>query len=232
MEKASWWRPACYIDRSYHVISRDSRVSGSGQTGNTPRRPPYTPTGSRSNSSTRIMTPKALVRTRSTTFDKAQPSRDNPHDSQSIRGSSKASTPGEGKLSAKGYFDDCDDGHTRVQRGTTTCGDGVTIHVNRPSTLYLRGRARSRDWKLVELSNAKFSRRPIRASSVGDLRQQDQRDRSDWEKKARPYVPETDLSGLTTCWRLESHLRQLRRVLCLYMNFDDLSNREYPTSLS
>ena len=99
----------------------------------------------------------------------------------------------------------------------------MTIHVNRPSILRLRGRSRSNDWEVVELSDARLGKRPIRASSVGDLRKEDRRESKDLVEKAESSIPETDLAGLATCMRLESHLRHLKRVLRLFLDFDELT---------
>ena len=170
-----------------------------------------------------MTTLKALVRKKSTNFDHAQPNYNAIQSSQSVHGSSKASTPGDTKAAVKEYFDDWDDGNITVQRGSSTYQDEVTIHVNRPAILRLCGRSRSNDWEVVELSDARLGKKPIRASSVGDFRKEDRKELKDQVEKAESFIPETDLAGLATCMRLESHLRHLKRILRLYLDFDELT---------
>ena len=216
-------RSAKYTCPTYHIITREPKVKGSGTSGSARHRPPPTPLGSRSSSGTQIVTPKALVRKKSTNFDHAQSNYSAVQSSQSFHGSSKASTPADTKTIVKEYFDDWDDGNITVQRGSSTCQDEVTIHVNRPSILRLRGRSRSNDWEVVELSDVRLGKKPIRASSVGDLRKEDRKELKDQVDKAEPFNPETDLAGLATCMRLESHLRHLKRILRLFLDFDELT---------
>ena len=216
-------RPAKYTCPTYHIITREPKVKGSGASGNARHRPPSTPLGPRSNSGSQTATPKALVRKKSTNFDHAQPNYNAVQSSQSVHGSSKASTPGDTKVAVKEYFDDWDDGNITVQRGSSTCQDGVTIHVNRPSILRLRGRSRSNDWEVVELCDARLGKKPNRASSVGDFRKEDRKEPKDQVDKAELFIPESNLAGLTTSMRLESHLRHLKRILCLFLDFDELN---------
>lgn len=220
---AHFSRPAKYTCPTYHIITREPKAKGSGTNGSARHRPPSTPLGSRSNSSSQMTTPKALVRKKSTNFEHAQPNYNAVQNSQSVHGSSKASTPGDNKAAVKEYFDDWDDGNIMVQRGSSTYQDEVTIHVNRPSILRLRGRSRSNDWEVVELSDARLGKKPIRASSVGDFRKEDRKELKDQVEKAESFIPETDLAGLATCMRLESHLRHLKRILRLVLDFDVLA---------
>ena len=215
--------PGKYTCPTYHIIIREPKVKGSGTSGSAWHRPPSTPLGPRSNSGTQIATPQALVRKKSTNFDHAQPNYNAVQSSQSVHGSSKASTPGDTKAAVKEYFDDWDDGNITVQRGSSTCQDEVTIRVNRPSILRLRGRSKSNDWEVVELSDARLGKRPIRASSVEDFGKEDGKELNNQLDKAEPCIPETDLAGLATCMRLESHLRHLKRVLRLFLDFDELT---------
>ena len=223
LKMAYFSRSAKYSCPTYHIIAREPKAKASGTSGSARHRPPSTPMGSRSNSSTLMTTPKALVRKNSTNFEHAQPNYNAVQSSQSAHGSSKASTPGDTKGAVKEYFEDWDNGNITVQRGYSPYEDEVTIHVNRPSILRLRGRSRSNDWEVVELSDARLGKRPIRASSVGDLRKEDRREPKDQVDKNESSIPETELAGLATCMRLESHLRHLKRVLRLFLDFDELT---------
>ena len=216
-------RSAKYTSPTYHITTREPKVKGSGTSGSTRHRPPSTPLGSRSNSSAQITTPKVLVRKKSANFDHALPNYNAIQSSQSVHGYSRASTPGDTKAAVKGYFEDWDDGNITVQRGSSTGQDEVTIHVNRPTILRLRGRSRSNDWEVVELSDARLGKKPIRASSVGDFRKQDRKELRDYVGKGEPSIPETDLAGLSTCMSLEGHLHHLQRILRLFLDFDELT---------
>ena len=220
---AHFSRSAKYTSPTYHIITREPKVKGSGTSGSARHRPPSTPLGSRSNSSAQITTPKALVRKKSTNFDHGLPSYNVVQSSQSVHGNSRASTPGDTKAAAKGYFEDWDDGNIMVQRGSSTSQDEVTIHVNRPTILRLRGRSRSNDWEVVELSDARLGKKPIRASSVGDFCKDDRKELKDHVDKVETYIPETDLAGLSRCISLEGHLRHLKRILRLLLDFEDLT---------
>ena len=215
-------KSAKYTSPTYHIITREPKVKGSGTGGSARHRPPSTPLGSRSNSSAQIITPKALVRKKSTNFDHALPNYHAVQSSQSVHGNSRASTPGDTKAAVKEYFEDWDDGNIMVQRGSTT-QDEVTIHVNRPTILRLRGRSTSSDWEVVELSDARLGKKPIRASSVGDFRKEDRKELKHHVDKGEPSIPETDLAGLSTCMSLESHLCHLKRILRLLLDFDELT---------
>ena len=220
---AHFSRSAKYSSPTYHIITREPKVKGSGTSESARRRPPSTPLGSRSNSSAQITTPKALVRKKSTNFDHALPSYNVVQSSQSVHGNSRASTPGDTKASVKGYFEDWDDANIMVQRGSSTSQDEVTIHVNRPTILRLRGRSRSNDWEVVELSDARLGKKPIRASSVGDLRKDDRKELKDHVDKDETYIAEPDLAGLSRCMSLEGHLRHFKRILRLFLVFEDMT---------
>ena len=110
-----------------------------------------------------------------------------------------------------------------VQRGSSTSQEEVTIHVNRPTILRLRGRSRSNDWEVVELSDARLGKKPIRASSVGDLRKDDRKELKDHVDRGKTYIPEPDLAGLSRCMSLEGHLRHLKRILRLFLDFEDMT---------
>ncbi|KAK0514712.1 hypothetical protein JMJ35_003329 [Cladonia borealis] len=222
-------RSAKYTCPTYHIIAREPKAKACGTSGGARHRPPSTPLGSRSSSSNQMTTPKALVRMDSTNFDDTQQNYNAVQSSQSVHGSSKASTPGDAKAAVKEYFDDCDDGNITVQRGSTPYEDEVTIHVNRPSILLLRGRSRSNDWEVVELSDASLGKNLIRASSVADFRKEYQKELKDQVDNAESFIPETDLAGLATCMRLESHLGHLKRILRLFLDFDKLSKDSYNT---
>ena len=216
-------RSAKYTCPTYHIIAREPKAKTCGTSGGAQHRPPTTPLGSRPNSSTHLTTPNALVRKNSTSFDDTQPYCKAVQSSQSVHRSSKASTPGDIKAAVKEYFDNWDDGNITVQRGSSPYDDEVTIHVNRPSMLLLRGRSRSNDWEVVELSDARLGKTPTRASSVADFRKEYRRELKDQVDNAESLIPETDLAGLATCMRLESHLGHLKRILRLFLDFDKLS---------
>lgn len=216
-------RSAKYTSPTYQIITREPKVKGSGTSGSTRHRPPSTPLGSRSSSSAQITIPRALVRKKSANFDHALPNYNGIHSSQSVHGNSRASTPGDTKAPVKGYFEDWDDGNITVQRGSSTGQDEVTIHVNRPTILRLRGRSRSNDWEVVELSDARLGKKPIRASSVGDFRKEDRKELRDYVGPGQPSILEADLAGLSTCMSLEGHLRHLQRILHLFLDFDELT---------
>ena len=216
-------RSAKYTCPTYHIIAREPKAKAYGTSGGVRQRPPSTPLDSRSNSSTQMTTPNALVRKDSTNFDNTQPYCNAVQSSQSVHGSSKASTPGDTKAAVKEYFDDWDDGNITVQRGSSPYEDEVTIHVSRPSILLLRGRSRSNDWEVVELSDARLGKNPIRAPSVADFRKEYRKELKDQVDNAESFIPETDLAGLATCMRLESHLGHLKRILRLFLDFDRLS---------
>ena len=213
---------AKYTSPTYHVVTREPKVKGSGGSGSALHRPPSTPLGSRSNSSAQIIAPKALIRKKSINFDHALPIHLAVQSSQNVHGNSRASTPGDTKAAIKGYFEDWDDGNITVQRGSTI-QDEVTIHVNRPTILRLRGRSTSNDWEVVELSDARLGKKPIHASSVGDFRKEDRKELKHHVDKGEPSIPETDLAGLSTCMSLEGHLRHLKRILRLFLDFDGLT---------
>ena len=208
---------------TYHIIAREPKAKVCGTSGGAQHRPPSTPLGSRPNSSAQMATPNALVRKNSTSFDDNQPCCKAVQSSQSAHRSSKASTPGDIKAAVKEYFDDWDDGNITAQRGSSPYEDEVTIHVNRPSILLLRGRSRSNDWEVVELSDARLGKPPTRASSVADFRQEYRKELKDQEDNAESLIPKTDLAGLVTCMRLESHIGHLKRILRLFLDFDKLS---------
>lgn len=223
VKMAYFSKSAKYTCPTYHIIAREPKPKASGTSSSARHRPPSTPLGSRSNSSTQMTTPKALVRKKSTNFEHTQPNYNAVQSSQSVHGSSGASTPGDTKAGVKEYFDDWDDGNIVVQRGSSPYEDEVTIHINRPSILRFRGRSRSNDWEVVELADARLGKKPIRASSVGDFRKEARKELKDQVDKAESFIPKTDLAGLATCMRLESHLRHLKRILRLFLDFDELT---------
>ena len=220
---AHFSRSAKYTCPTYHIIAREPKARAYGTSGGAQHRPPSTPLASRPNSSTPMTTLNALVRKNSTSFDDTQPYCKAVQSSQSVHKNSKASTPADIKAAVKEYFDDWDDANITVQRGCSPYEDEVTIHVNRPSILLLRGRSRSNDWEVVELSDDRLGKTPARASSVADFRKEYRKELKDQENNAESFIPETDLAGLATCMRLESHLGHLKRILRLFLDFDKLS---------